>query len=190
MEWACALLIYSKPAPGPVAALQALQAALRSGRLARDRIAASIARVRRLRAGSAARPRDWSPALEREARNLIPEDELERIAEGALRVLRQGAGGVPLRPPIDVLEVNRPESRAPIADLIRAHGVTATEWGPDPATWPRRIEGSSLLTVAARAALSPEHEALARMWLQPFPETGTVAALNPHATARWPQGPT
>ena len=190
IEAGCDLLLYSKLTPGPDEALQALQEALRSGRLTRDRIAASIVRIRRLRAGSAARPRDWSPALEREARNLIPEDELERIAEGALRVLRQGAGGVPLRPPIDVLEVNRPESRAPIADLIRAHGVTAREWGPDPATWPRRIDGSSLLTVAARGALSPEHEELARKWLQRFPETVTVASLNPHATDGWPEART
>ncbi len=159
IEAGCDLLLYSKLSPGPDEALQALQEALRSGRLTPERISASIGRIRRLRAGSAARPREWSGALEREARNLIPEDELERVAEGALRVLRQGAGGVPLRPPIDVLEVNRPESRAPIADLIRAHGVTAREWGPDPATWPRRIEGSSLLTVAARGSLSAEHEA-------------------------------
>src|SRR6185295_19253248 len=160
-------------------AVQAIGEALRSGRLTQERISASIARIRRLRGGSAAVPREWSTTVEREARNLITGEELERIAEGAIRVLRQGAGGVPLRPPIDVLEVNRPESRAPIADLIRAHGVTAREWGPDPETWPRRIEGSSLLTVAARGSVSPEHEALGRLWLQRYPETVTVASLNP-----------
>ncbi len=190
IEAGCDLLLYSKLAPGPDEALQALREALRSGRLTPARIATSLARVRRLREGSAAWPREWSLVLEREARDLIPGDELERIAEGALRVLRQGAGGVPLRPPIDVLEVNRPESRAPIADLLRAHGVTAREWGPDPALWPRRIEGSSLLTVAARSALSAEHEAIAREWLRRYPETVTVASLNPHVTDGWSEART
>jgi beta-N-acetylhexosaminidase len=190
IEAGCDLLLYSKLTPGPDEALQAIAEALRSGRLTPERINASFTRIRRLRQGSAAVPREWSTAVEREARNLIPGEELERIAEGAIRVLRQGAGGVPLRPPIDILEVNRPESRAPIADLIRAHGVTAREWGPDPATWPRRIDGSSLLTVAARGSLSAEHEALARSWLQRYPETVTVASLNPHATDGWPEART
>ena len=190
IEAGCDVLLYSKIAPGPDEALQAIRGALQSGRLTPERIAASLARIRKLRAGSAAWPRDWNTTLEREARDMIPGDELERVAEGALRVLRQGAGGVPLRPPIDVLEVNRPESRAPIADLLRAHGVTAREWGPDPATWPRRIEGSSLLTVAARASLSAEHEALAREWLRRYPETVTVASLNPHVTDGWSEART
>jgi len=190
IEAGCDLLLYSKLSPGPDEALQAIGEALRSGRLTQERISASIARIRRLRGGSAAVPREWSTTVEREARNLIPGEELERIAEGAIRVLRQGAGGVPLRPPIDVLEVNRPESRAPIADLIRAHGVTAREWGPDPETWPRRIEGSSLLTVAARGSVSPEHEALGRLWLQRYPETVTVASLNPHVTDGWTEART
>lgn len=187
IEAGCDLLLYSKLSPGPDEALRALHDALRSGRLSPERIAASLGRVRKLRAGSAARPREWSHALEREARDLIPGAELERIAEGALRVLRQGAGGIPLRPPVDVLEVARPESRAPIVDLFRAHGVIAREWGPDRAAWPRRIDGSALLTVAARASLSAENEDLARTWLRRFPESVTVASLNPHVTDGWPE---
>lgn len=185
IEAGCDLLLYSKLSPGPEQAIRALREALHSGRLTPERISASLARIDGLRGSRAAWPRDWSTAVEREARDLIPGDELERIAEGALRVLRQGAGGVPLRPPVDILEVNRPESRAPIADLLRAHGVAAREWGPEPSVWPRRIEGSSLLTAAARGALSAEHEALAREWLRRYPETVTVASLNPHVVDGW-----
>lgn len=181
------LLLYSKLEPGPEEALAALREALASGRLGADRVAESIARVRALRAGSAARPPAFGGASEREARDLIPAAELERIAEGAARVLKQGAGGIPLRQPVDVLEVNRPESRAAIADLLRAHGMNAREHGPNMETWPRRIEGSALLTVAARAAVSPEQEATARAWLRRFPETVTVASLNPHVTDDWPE---
>jgi len=187
IEAGCDLLLYSKLTPGPDEAIEALTKALREGRLTPDRIAASVARVRALRAGSAARPRDWNFALEREARDLIGGEELERVADGALRVLRQGAGGVPLRGPVDVLEVNRPGSRAGMADLLRGLGVTVTEWGPDEGAWPRRIEGSALLTVAARSALTPEDEALARAWLRRYPETVTVASLNPHVADDWPE---
>ena len=181
------LLLYSKLEPGPEEALAALRKAVASGRLTADRVAASVGRIRALRAGSAARPPEFSLALEREARDLIPGAELERIAEGAIRVLRQGAGGVPLRSPIEVLEVNRPESRAGIADLLRAHGATAHEHGVNLETWPRRIEGSALMTVAARASVSPEQEATARAWLRRFPETVTVASLNPHVADDWPE---
>jgi len=187
IEAGCDLLLYSKLTPGPDEAIQALTKALRDGRLTPDRVAASVARVRSLRAGSAARPRDWSFALEREARDLIGPEELERIADGALRVLRQGAGGVPLRAPVDVLEVNRPGSRAGMADLLRGLGVTVIEWGADQSAWPRRIEGSALLTVAARSSLSPENEELARAWLRRYPETVTVASLNPHVADDWPE---
>lgn len=187
IEAGCDLLLYSKLTPGPDEAVQALTKALREGRLTPERIAASVARVRALRAGSAARPRDWSSILEREARDLIGSEELERVADGALRVLRQGAGGVPLRGTVDVLEVNRPGSRAAIADLLRAHGVTVQEWGPDTSAWPRRIEGSALLTIAARSKLSPEDEELARAWLRRYPETVTVASLNPHVADEWPE---
>jgi len=101
--------------------------------------------------------------------------------------LKQGAGGIPLKSPVQVLEINRPESRAPIADLLRAHGMTAAELPPDPDSWARRVVGSSLLTVAARASVTAEQEALAREWLKRFPETVTVASLNPHTTDAWPE---
>lgn len=181
------LLLYSKLEPGPEEALAAIRDAHASGRLTAERIAASIARIRALRAGSAARPPEFTSALEREARDLIPAAELERIAEGAARVLKQGAGGVPLRQPVDVLEVNRPDSRAAMADLLRAHGLTVVEHGPAMENWPRRITGSALLTVAARASVSPEQEATARAWLRRFPETVTVASLNPHVADDWPE---
>ena len=158
-----------------------------SGRLTPERISASLARVRALRAGSAARPPEFTNTLEREMRDLIPTQELDRVAEGAARVLKQGAGGVPLRQPVDVLEVNRPETRAPIADLLRAHGVNAREHVADPEAWPRRIEGSALLTVAARSSVSVEQEAAARAWLRRYPETVTVASLNPHVADDWPE---
>lgn len=181
------LLLYSKLEPGPEEALSALREAIALGRLPAERIAESIGRVRALRAGSAARPPLFTSVLEREARELIPAAELERIAEGAARVLQQGAGGIPLRQPVEVLEVNRPESRASIADLLRAHGHEAREHGPDTETWPRRIDGSALLTVAARASVSPEQESTARAWLRRYPETVTVASLNPHVTDGWPE---
>jgi beta-N-acetylhexosaminidase len=187
IEAGCDLLLYSKLEPGPEEALAALREALRSGRLTAERIARSIERIGTLRAGSAARPRDWSFALEREARDAIPVDELERIAEGALRVLRQGAGGVPLHSPVDVLEINRPAARAAMADLLRAHGMTVREWGEDPATWPRRIEKSALLTIATRGEPTAEQTAVGRAWLSRFPETVTVASLNPHAVEDWPE---
>ncbi len=179
------LLLYSKLEPGPEEALAALRAALASGRLTAERVAASLTRIRSLRAASAARPPEFTGALEREMRDLIPSPELDRIAEGAARLLKQGAGGIPLRQPVEVLEVNRPETRAPMADLLRAHGMVAREHGPDPESWPRRIEGSALLTVAARSTVSAEEEAVARAWLRRFPETITVASLNPHVTDDW-----
>jgi beta-N-acetylhexosaminidase len=185
IEAGCDILLYSKLTPGPDEALQALRGALRAGRLTPERIEASLSRIRALRASSAAWPHDWSLTLEREARDLIRGEELERVADGALRVLRQGAGGVPLRPPVDILEINRPESRAAIAELLRAHGVAAREHGLDATIWPRRIEGSSLLTVAARGELSAEHTAIAHEWLRRYPETVTVASLNPHVTDGW-----
>ena len=185
IEAGCDLLLYSKLSPGPDEALVALREALRSGRLTEERIAESLGRIRGLRAGSAARPRPWSDALEREARQLLPSDELDRIAEGAIRMLKQGAGGIPLRNPVDVLEVNRPPSRAAIADLLRAHGMTVREVNPDPAAWPKRIEGSALLTMAARGVLSAEDEALARAWLRRFPETVAIASLNPNVAEGW-----
>lgn len=185
IEAGCDLLLYSRPSPGPEEALTALREALRSGRLSEERVQASLSRIRTLRAASAARPHPWSDSLEREARQLVPPEELDRIAEGAIRMLKQGAGGIPLRNPIDVLEVNRPASRAGIADLLRAHGMTAREVGPDDSTWPRRIEGTALLTLAARASLSPEDEATARAWLRRYPETVAVASLNPHVADGW-----
>jgi beta-N-acetylhexosaminidase len=185
IEAGCDLLLYSKLTPGPEEALTALREALRSGRLSEERVTASLDRIRTLRAASAARPRPWGDALEREARQLIPTEELDRISEGALRMMKQGAGGIPLKSPVDVLEVNPPSSRAGIADLLRAHGVTVREQKADPETWPKRIEGSSLLTLAARAALSPEDEATARAWLTRFPETVTVASLNPNVADGW-----
>jgi beta-N-acetylhexosaminidase len=187
IEAGCDLLLYSKLHPGPDEALAALQGALRSGRLSEARILESLGRLRRLRAGSAARPRDWGLALEREARDLIPHEELERVADGAIRILRQGAGATPLRSPVDVLEINRPSTRAGMADLLRAHGMVAREREDDPETWPRGIEGSALLTVAVRASASPEQEALGRAWLRRFPETVTIASLNPHAVDGWPE---
>jgi beta-N-acetylhexosaminidase len=187
IEAGCDLLLYSKWTPGPEEALAALRDALRSGRLSPARIEASLARIRTLRAGSAARPGPWTSNEEWEARELIPPDELTRIASGALRVMRQGAGGVPLRSPVDVLEVNRPPSREPMASLLRARTLDAREHGSDPARWPKRIEGSALLTAAARASLGPEHEATAREWLRRYPETVTVASLNPHVADGWPE---
>jgi hypothetical protein len=74
-----------------------------------------------------------------------------------------------------------------MTDLLRAHGMTAEERGDDPATWPRTIEGSALLTVAVRGSATPEQEALGRAWLKRFPETVTVASLNPHAVDGWPE---
>jgi beta-N-acetylhexosaminidase len=181
------LLLYSKLEPGPEEALVALREALGSGRLTPERVGAAVERIRALRAGSAAKPPDFSAIVEREARDQIPPAELERIAEGAMRLLRQGAGGIPLRQPVDVLEVNRPESRAAMSELLRAHGKDAREHGIDQGKWPKRIEGSALLTVAARASVSPEQEALARAWLRRFPETVTVASLNPHVADDWPE---
>lgn len=185
IEAGCDLLLYSKLSPGPEEALEALREALRTGRLTEERVAASLERVRSLRAGGAARPVPWSDALEREARQLIMPEELDRITDGAIRVLRQGAGGVPLRNPVEVLEVNRPQARAAIADLLRAHGMTVHEMSPDPSTWPKRIGGSALLTVAARSILPPADEATSRAWLQRYPETVTVASLNPHVADGW-----
>ena len=187
IEAGCDLLLYSKLEPGPEEALTALREALRSGRLTEARLAASLDRVRALRAASAARPRPWSDTLEREARQLISPDELERVSEGAIRMLKQGAGGLPLRNPVDVLEVNRPQSRAAMSDLLRAHGMTVHEIGADQAAWPKRIDGSALLTLAARARLSAEDEATARAWLKRFPETVTIASLNPNVAEGWPE---
>jgi beta-N-acetylhexosaminidase len=185
IEAGCDLLLYSKLSPGPEEALVVLRDALRSGRLSEERIGASLDRIRALRASSAARPHTWSDALEREARQSIPPEELDRIAEGAIRMLKQGAGGIPLRNPIDVLEVNRPPSRAGMMDLLRAHGMNAREVSPDPSTWPKRLEGTALLTLASRGTLSAEDEATARAWLRRFPETVTVASLNPNVTEGW-----
>ena len=187
IEAGCDLLLYSKLTPGPDEAIHALQAALREGRLTPVRIAESLERIRSLRAGSAARPPAWSASLERQARDLISPQELERIASGALRVLKQGAGAVPLKGSVDILEVNRPESRVAMADLLRAHGLTAREHSTNPETWPARIEGGALLTLAARGTLSPEHEATGRAWLRRFPETVAVASLNPHVADAWPE---
>jgi hypothetical protein len=102
-----------------------------------------------------------------------------------MRVLRQGAGGIPLRGRVDVLEVNRPGSRLPMAELLRARGMNAVEHGPEAAGWPKHIEGSALLTLASRAALDAEEERIARAWLRRFPETVTVACLNPNVADRW-----
>lgn len=188
IEAGCDLLLYSKLEPGPEEALAALRDALRSGRLSAERVALSMERIGKLRAGSAARPpRDWSFLLEREARDAIPVDELERVAEGALRVLRQGAGGVPLHSPVDVIEINRPATRAPMADLLRAHGMTVREHGEDPASWPKRIEKGALLTIATRGEPTAEQAAVGRAWLARFPETVTIASLNPHAADDWPE---
>ena len=91
IEAGCDLLLYSKLAPGPEEALTALRAALVSGRLSAERIEASLERIRSLRRGSAARPPEFTPTIERAARDLIPTSELERIVEGAARLLKQGA---------------------------------------------------------------------------------------------------
>jgi beta-N-acetylhexosaminidase len=184
VEAGCDLLLYSKLEPGPEAALAGLRGALDSGRLAPERVAASIGRIRSLRAGCAPPP-PLTDALLREACNLLTADELTGIASGALRVLRQGAGGIPVRSPIDVLEVSRPASRVPLAELLRAHGAVAREQGPDPAGWPHAISGGAVLTVAARSLVSEEDERLARAWLRRFPETITVACLNPHVADGW-----
>jgi beta-N-acetylhexosaminidase len=185
IEAGCDLLLYSKLTPGPDEAITALREALRSGRLSEERIGQSLERLRSLRAASAARPHPWTDMLEREARQIFPTDELDRIAEGAIRMLKQGAGGIPLKNPVDVLEVNRPPSRAAMADLLRAHGMTAREVTTDESTWPKRLEGTALMTLAARATLSPEDQATARGWLRRFPETVTVASLNPNVTEGW-----
>ena len=188
LEAGCDLLLYSKLEPGPEEALAAIREALRTGRLTPERVAASIERIRRLRAGSAAQPpRDWSFLVERQAREALSVDELDRVAEGALRVLRQGAGGLPLHSPVDVLEINRPATRAAMADLLRAHGMTVREHAEDPASWPKRIEKSALLTIATRGEPTAEQTALGRAWLARFPETVTIASLNPHATDDWPE---
>lgn len=179
------LLLYSEFEPGPAAALAALGEALRSGRLPPERIEASLSRIRKLRAGSAAAPETLTPWLLEEARDRIPPSELDRIALGAIRMLRQGAGGIPLRGRVNVLEVNRPASRASMADLLRARGMEVSEHGPDPETWPKHVEGSALLTVAARATVSDDDERTARTWLRRFPETVTVASPNPHVADRW-----
>jgi beta-N-acetylhexosaminidase len=184
VEAGCDLLLYSRLEPGPEAALAALREALRSGRLAPERVAASVERIRRLRAGCPVPP-PLTDALLRQVRDLMPPAELEEIAARALRVLRQGAGNIPLRGPIDVLEINRPASRAPLADLLRAHGTNAREHGADPAEWPRAIAGGAVLTVAARSQVSGEEEQTARAWLRRFPETVTVACLNPHVADGW-----
>ncbi|HET7904858.1 MAG TPA: glycoside hydrolase family 3 protein [Candidatus Eisenbacteria bacterium] len=181
------LLLYSKLSPGPEEALSALREAVNSGRIAPERIAQSLDRMRRLRAGNAARPAPWSPELARHARDLIGAEELTRIAEGAIRVLRQGAGGLPLKPPVEVLEMNRSENRAPLADLLGASGMAAREHAPDPASWPLRISGTALLTVAARSELPPEMAEIARAWLRRFPETVTIASLNPQVCDAWPE---
>jgi hypothetical protein len=72
-----------------------------------------------------------------------------------------------------------------MADLLRAHGMTVREVDPDDSTWPKRLEGTALLTLAARGALSPEDEAVARAWLKRYPETVAVASLNPHVADGW-----
>lgn len=179
------LLLYSEIEPGPEAAVAALAEAVRTGRLSGARIEASLERIRALRAGSAARPQRLAPGLLDEARDLIPPAELERIASGAIRLLKRGAGGVPLRGPVDVLELGRAPSNAPLADLLRDRGIEAREHGPDPAAWPRHIEGSALLGVTARSSASDEAERSARAWLRRFPETVTAACLNPHVADRW-----
>lgn len=181
------LLLYSKFAPGPEEAVAAVRAALASGRLPEARVAEASERVRRLRAGSAARVGAWTADLERQARDLILPEELTRIAAGAIRVMRQGAGGVPMRAPVVVLEIARSEGRAPMAVLLRANGVEAREMGPDPSTWPARIDGSALLTVATRGRLDEADERTARAWLARFPETVTVASLHPHVCDGWPE---
>jgi len=181
------LLLYSKLTPGPEEALAALREAVRSGRLGEARVAESLERMRALRAGSAARVGPWSADLERQARDLILPDELTRICEGAIRVMRQGAGGVPVRGPVAVLEVSRSAGRERLTDLIHANGMEAEEYTTDPATWLVRIKGSAVMTVSARAALGETETTLARAWLKRFPETVTVATLNPHVCDEWPE---
>jgi beta-N-acetylhexosaminidase len=181
------LLLYSKLAPGPEEAQAALRDAVRAGRITPDRIEVSLDRVGRLRAGGAARPAPWSAEVERDARQLIQPEELTRIAEGAIRLLRQGAGGLPLRSPVHVLEIGRAEDRVPLAALLRSAGLEAFEQECAPASWPARIAGSALLVVAARADVAPDSSETALAWLRRFPETVTVAALNPHACDGWPE---
>ncbi len=180
------LLLYSKLTPGPEEALAAVREAIVSGRLSEARVAESLERLRLLRAGSASRPGSWSPELERQARDLIPGEELARICEGAIRVIKQGAGGIPLRTPVEVLEINHPEGREPLAQLLRVLGADAREHEPTPSGWPARVNGSAVMTVAARAELSGEQVALAQEWLRRFPETVTIALLNPHVCDEWP----
>ena len=146
------LLLYSKLEPGPDEALQALRAALASGRITADRVAESLSRVRGCARGSAARPAVFSSALEREARDLIPAAELERIAEGAARVMKQGAGGIPLRQPVDVLEVMAGEPRLDRRPPPRARAQRARA-RPNAETWPRRIEGRAAHRRGARVGV-------------------------------------
>ena len=70
---------------------------------------------------------------------------------------------------------------------MEERALVEAELPPDPDSWARRVAGSSLLTVAARASVTAEQEALAREWLRRFPETVTVASLNPHVTDGWPE---
>jgi beta-N-acetylhexosaminidase len=179
------LLLYSELEPGPEAARAALRDALRSGRIVPERIEASLSRIRKLRAGGAATPEPLTPQLLAEARDRIPPSELDRIALGAIRVLRQGAGGIPLKGRVDLLEVDRPASSASMADLLRARGLEVSEHAPGPESWPKHIEGSALLAVTARSRVSAEGEAAARAWLHRFPETVTVLAPSPHAADGW-----
>jgi len=181
------LLLYSKLSPGPEEGLAALREAVSSGRLSEARVAESLERMRKLRAGSAARVGPWSADLERQARDLILPDELTRICEGAIRVMKQGAGGIPLKGPVAVLEISRSEGRARMSDLFHANGMEAEEYSTDPATWPTRIKGSALMTVASRTKLGEADTALARAWLTRFPETVTVASVNPHICDEWPE---
>jgi len=179
------LLLYSKLAPGPEEAQSALRDALRSGRLTPNRIEASLGRLARLRAGGAARPARWSAEAEQSARQCIPAEELTRISEGAIRLLRQGAGGLPLRSPVDVLEIDRTEGKTPLVTLLRSAGVEAFEQSANPEAWPTRIAGSAVLMVATQGAVSPDAAETALAWLRRFPETVTVATRNPHACDNW-----
>ena len=181
------LLLYSKLTPGPDEAQAALSDALRAGRVSPERIEASLERVARLRAGGAARPPRWSAEAEQGARQAIATEELTRISEGAIRLLRQGAGGLPLRSPIDVLEIDRGKERAPLVGLLRAAGLEAFEQQLAPDTWPTRIAGSAVLTVATQGTLPPASAEIALAWLRRFPETVTAALLNPHACDGWPE---
>ncbi len=181
------LLLYSKLAPGPEEALAAVRAALENGRLSTARVEQSLERMRRLRAGSAARPGPWSDVAEREARDLITPEELTRIGEGAIRALRRAEGALPVLAPVTVLEVNRSEHRVPMAELLKASGVEARDAGASPGAWPASAPGSTLLTVAARAGLSEEDTTLAKKWLARFPDSVTAASLNPHVCDDWPE---